>query len=283
DVFQQPEEELVAPVEKIIDEAADEIAVEPVEAVEEAAEEAAPVIDALQEAVEQAGKDLDQLGEDLINAVDAEIPAKEPAPEIIEEVAAAPVEEVPEEIAEAAAEEPAEVTEPEAEPVIEEPAAPVEEPVEGPVAEPAEEPVSEPVEETREEPAAEAEPVAEPVPEKVVLSPEEMLASLSQQYPDISVNKIATIIKTINRMRETITAEKVDIEHFVAFGSEEDRDTLANVFAAEGLNVRKNADDLTLSIFNTMDNNEADLLKTILTLANDAVRYHGTYKGWAIK
>ena len=58
---------------------------------------------------------------------------------------------------------------------------------------------------------------------------------------------------------------------------------LANIFTIEGMDVRKNADDLTLSIFNTMDNNESELLKTILTLANDAVRYHGTYKGWAIK
>ncbi len=273
---EQPEEAVEQPAEEPVEEEAveEEPAEQPVEQLGESVEQPAeeepaeeveqeteqPIVQPLEEpAVEQ----LDYI-EDIVE--DEQPVADQPLPADPEELFGQPDEPVFENIVpqpeiEEQPEEAAEVTE-----VFQQPAEEMAVPVEKIVEEAVEKP---------------AEPVAEET--KPAMSPEELLASLSQQYPEISVNKIATIIKTINRMRETFTAEKVDIEHFIAFANNADRDMLANVFTVQGMDVKKNTEDLTLSVFNTLENNESELLKTILTLANDAVRYHGTYKGWAIK
>jgi hypothetical protein len=110
-----------------------------------------------------------------------------------------------------------------------------------------------------------------------------MVERWALQYPNVSIKKIVAILKQINYMKETVPAENIEMEHIIAFATEEDREVLANLLAMEGVEVRRNPENLNLSVFNAMKNDEKDLIVGILKIADQAAQYRGSYKGWAIK
>ena len=142
-----------------------------------------------------------------------------------------------------------------------------------------EETIEEKVEEIKEE-------VVEKMKEKVdeaQLSPEEAVTAAHVQFPNLSVKKIASIMKQVPLMLQTLgECESIDLQHLIVFANSEDKNKFANIASVTGFDVDPSDNENELLLSQNLTADAITIVKTILQLAQDGSEYGGSYKGWVV-
>ncbi|MGN1399658.1 MAG: hypothetical protein ACI4WG_06655 [Erysipelotrichaceae bacterium] len=116
------------------------------------------------------------------------------------------------------------------------------------------------------------------------MSDEELVEKFSKQYPSITSKRISLILATIDRMIDAVgDCDYITIQHFIEFDDNKHKDRFAEIAPTVGYELEQSRKNKELSLSATVINNRLTIAHTILSLADSANEYYGSYNGWAVK